>query len=306
MNSNVIESNLNVTYSIHDDTIKIDIIFYLRGNLMNITPISLDALPQCLEKFASDVPEYGMPLKKFVINANEAYFQRNEINLGLSMRLCAEQLCKTYLLSYNKPGNMDLAKMIEYLPSSGLISQEDCNLLDAMRKAGNSSAHTSYESYLDLYKIYEDFYCKIDTFIFVAYEFNTSENPPTLRTGHEPNPARFVDYAESVIKMYRMRAICFYLCVFVVFLCLYSIFRTLFGVRKYGDDIKGNLIVLLIFALMLLWLTKVKKAYSPAASYRNDQVKYNYGIKYMNDWIFAGHKQTIDFGYSWEDLHKYH
>lgn len=278
--------------------------------------ISKTKLPECVEEFAEKYANAFPNFRQCVVNANEAFEARNDINLGTNARLIAEILCNMYFYRYSAMKGTNLATKIKILPQLGYFSPYEINLLDNMRKMGNSSVHAENNEYLDLYRIYSEFYNNIESFLSKADAIDEAENLPKLNLGNQKTKEEFMLYSDSIRRAYggmKGRAY-FYTVLAVFFLGMPAFTGFALGVGfafSPENPLSGSVGALLegiMFGALFLWIMRniysKRKATNPKLAYEYDQKRYNHRVKQVHDFWWPSLNGTIDYSINWDDLYK--
>lgn len=269
-------------------------------------PTNSRTIPAFIGNFIINFGQYAPNFTTYIVNANEAYLNKNEVNLGINARLIVESLCNCYFLRYSGFENIELATKISLLPKFGYFSQKEINVLNAVRKAGNDSAHAVKNDFIDTYKVYEAFYDNLESYIEKVYIINNAEELPQLFMDNNRTDNDFMLYSDDVIRAYKkLRGwAIFYVIVLTV---IFS--SPLFGGLLY--TIQGNLSGLLyiipsiiILALSYRYIFVVRKAHNAKLAYEVDQKRYNYRVKYVKDQFFPPLNGDIDYSINCDDLYR--
>lgn len=280
---------------------------------MNCVPISTEIYPEDIDVFSEAANRIVPNFKAYILNANEAYLNKNEINLGVNARLCVESLCNVYLSRYVGIDNCDLATKIQYLyVLQEYFTESEISLLNVLRKAGNNTAHAIKDDYIDVFRAYEDFYEKIDIYIEAAYAINNAETLPELpgltrelSPQEIANRNRFILYSDEIIALYKKllpRAILLTACIIFDSGILLLFAKECFNSRK---GFIGILFVIASIALsvgFIYYMFFYRKIYSPKLAYEVDQKRHNYRIKDVHDRFFPALNRTINYSIDWDRL----
>lgn len=278
--------------------------------------ISKTELPECVEEFAEKYSGAFPNFRQYIINANEAFKNRNDINLGVNARLIAETLCNMYFYRYSVMDNTDLNTKISMLPQLGYFSPYEINLLDNMRKMGNSAAHTENNEYLDSQRIYSEFYDNFDAFISKAIAIDEASELPKLNVGTKADKEKFMLYSDWVRKAYgKMKTRAIVYTVLATYFLGLSAFTGLalsvgfaFSPENPLSGSVGALLEGIMFGTLFLWIMRniyfKRKAMNPKQAYEYDQKRYNYRVKQVHDFWWPSLNGTIDYSINWDDLYK--
>lgn len=234
----------------------------------------------------------GSNIRLYAENCNEAFENQNVINLGINLRLLAEEICYIALSNYrNNLTGVKLQELIQYISYNKILSPTDVNILEEIRYAGNNAAHAAAKD-TNINQLNKAFALLATNFTNIISEIQSFLETNDGRTLYNSDQSKtqgeeYIKICKHNYKVWNLYQKCELIaCGFIA----------LVGISSFVTAGSSGLFFTLLAAVLVGYDLLMNKIYNSELGYKRARQKYgNYVI--TKSFFFR-----IDFSIPWDDM----